>query len=75
MTEDEVREKVINAIEGSEVTVRDLKGDGRSFRIEVKSSIFEGKTLISQHRLVQDIFAQDLASDTIHALSIATVTC
>ena len=74
MTEEEVSSRVHDAFACDEVRVQDLKGDGRSFRVEVKSSIFEGKSLLAQHKLVQDIFAQDLARDIIHALSLKTTS-
>jgi len=72
MSEEEVRIRIEQRLPGSGVVVKDLKGDGRYFRVEVTSSDFEGKPLVSQHRMVQDIFSAEIASDEMHALSIKT---
>jgi len=72
MSEEEVRTRIEQRIPGAEVVAKDLKGDGRYFRVEVTSSEFQGKSLVSQHRLVQEIFSAEIASDEMHALSIKT---
>jgi BolA-like protein 1 len=43
------------------------------FRIEIVSDIFEGKTLIQRHRLVQDLLKDEFSSG-LHALSLKLKT-
>ncbi|MEZ5587535.1 MAG: BolA/IbaG family iron-sulfur metabolism protein [Sedimenticolaceae bacterium] len=51
----------------------DVTGDGRHFEATVTSALFEGKSLIQQHRMVKDAVKAQIASDELHALSIKTV--
>ncbi len=49
----------------------DTTGGGDHFRAEVVSDRFEGLTRIDQHRLVYDVFGDEIGGP-IHALSIKT---
>ena len=49
-------------------------GGGDHFRIVVISSVFQGKTLIDQHRLVQASIHEALEDGRIHAVHIKTFT-
>jgi BolA protein len=46
--------------------------EGGHFRVTVASAAFEGKTLLEQHRLVQDI-VKGLFGTEIHALALKTM--
>jgi stress-induced morphogen len=72
MTEEEVRNRIENGLSEAKAVVKDLKGDGRYFRVEVISPEFQNKPLVAQHRLVQDLFTDEIARDEMHALSIKT---
>src|SRR5712691_1244736 len=61
------------ALPGAEVSVEDLTGGGDHFRAEVVSERFDGLSRIDQHRLVYDVFGNDVGG-AIHALSIKTST-
>merc|ERR1711991_251819 len=52
--------------------VEDLSGgcDGGTVRISIESPQFVGKTVVAQHRLVQDIIAPEMK--TLHAAIIET---
>jgi stress-induced morphogen len=52
------------------VTCKDLAGDDNHWEVTVFDKSFKGKTLIQQHRMVQ----QALSDHDIHALSIKTET-
>ena len=52
------------------VTCKDLAGDDNHWEVTVVDKSFKGKTLIQQHRMVQ----QALSDHDIHALSIKTET-
>ena len=70
---DELKNRIEEALPGSEVQVEDLTGGGDHFRAEVVSERFEGLSRIDQHRLVYDIFGAEVGGP-IHALSLKTST-
>ena len=69
-TPDEIKQRIEAGIPGAEASVT---GDGHHFNAHVRAPGFAGMSLIAQHRLVQDVFGDELG-DRIHALSIQTRT-
>lgn len=49
-------------------------GDGQHFEAVIISPDFAGKTRVKQHQLVYSALQSELASETIHALSLKTYT-
>ena len=49
-------------------------GDGQHFEAIIVSPDFAGKTRVKQHQLVYGALQSELASETIHALSLKTYT-
>lgn len=49
----------------------EVEGDGHHFFAKIVSSSFEGKARLARHRLIKDGLADKLASNELHALSIA----
>jgi stress-induced morphogen len=72
-SEDELRTRIEDALPGAEVTVQDTTGGGDHFRAEIVSDRFEGLTRIQQHKLIYDVFGDEVGG-AIHALSIKTAT-
>jgi stress-induced morphogen len=72
-TADELKERIKAALPGAAVEVEDLTGGGDHFRAEVVSDRFAGLSRIDQHRLVYDVFGDEVGGP-IHALSIKTST-
>ena len=70
---DELKERIQTALPGASVRVEDLTGGGDHFRAEVVSDRFEGLSRIQQHKLVYDVFGDEVGGP-IHALSIKTAT-
>jgi stress-induced morphogen len=70
---EELKDRIETALPGAEVSVEDLTGGGDHFRAEVVSDRFEGLSRIEQHRLVYDVFGNEVGGP-IHALSIKTST-
>jgi acid stress-induced BolA-like protein IbaG/YrbA len=71
METDTVKALIEAGLPGAKVEVT---GDGRHFEAVVVSELFEGKSLIQQHRMVKDAVKAQIASDELHALSIKTRT-
>jgi stress-induced morphogen len=67
----ELQERIAQALPGAEVRVEDLTGGGDHFRAEIVSDRFEGMSRIQQHKLIYDVFGDEVGGP-IHALSIKT---
>jgi len=68
---DEMEKKLMNKLKIEKLEIIDLSGNcGTSFQIKIKSSDFNGKNVISQHRMVNEILKDELK--TIHALQLKT---
>jgi stress-induced morphogen len=70
---DEVKQRIERALPGSEATVTDLTGGGDHLRAEVVYEGFSGLSRIEQHKLVYDVFGDEIGGP-IHALSLKTAT-
>ena len=70
---EELRTRIEEALPGADVSVIDTTGGGDHFRAEVVSDRFEGLTRIQQHKLIYDVFGDEVGG-AIHALSIKTQT-
>jgi stress-induced morphogen len=69
----DLQARIAAALPGAEVRVDDLTGGGDHFRAEVVSDRFAGLSRIQQHKLVYDVFGDEIGGP-IHALSIRTTT-
>ncbi len=70
----EIADLVRKAIPDAQVQVEDMTGTGDHFQISVVSSVFKGKMLIDQHRLVQESLQVAFEDGRIHAVQIKTRT-
>jgi stress-induced morphogen len=67
-TPEELKERIEARIPGARA---DVTGDGHHFNAVVSAPAFRGMSRIAQHRLVYDVFGEELGA-RIHALSIQT---
>ncbi len=67
-TPEELKERIEAGIPGAQAEVT---GDGHHFNAVVSAPAFTGLSRIAQHRLVYDVFGDELGG-RIHALSIQT---
>ncbi len=72
-TAEELKTRIEEALPGAQARVEDLTGGGDHFRAEVVSDRFDGLTRIDQHKLVYDVFGDEVGGP-IHALSLKTST-
>jgi stress-induced morphogen len=72
-TAEELKQRIEAAIPGSDAEVVDLTGGGDHFQATVTASTFAGLSRLQQHRLVYDVFGEEVGGP-IHALSIKTRT-
>jgi len=69
-TTEELQTRIEAGIPGATASVT---GDGHHFSAVITASAFAGLSRIAQHRLVYDVFGEELGG-RIHALSIQTRT-
>ncbi len=67
-TPDELKQRIEAGIPGARAEVT---GDGHHFNAVISATAFEGLSRIAQHRLVYDVFGDEIGG-RIHALSIQT---
>ena len=67
----EIKSRIEEAIPGARAEVEDWTGGGDHFRATIVSDAFAGLSRIQQHRLVYDIFGDEIGGP-IHALSLTT---
>jgi stress-induced morphogen len=72
-TLEEVKQRIEVALPGASASVQDLTGGGDHLRAEVVYPGFAGLTRIQQHKLVYDVFGDEIGGP-IHALSLKTST-
>ena len=73
ITKEKVIKLVTKKLPNSIVTVENLKGNDH-LQVTVKSSVFNGLSLVKQHQLVYSALKEELASEAIHALALKTET-
>ncbi len=72
-TSEYLRERIETALPGASAAIEDLTGGGDHFRAEVVSERFGGLSRIERHKLVYEIFGDEVGGP-IHALSIKAST-
>ncbi len=70
---EDIKERIEQSIPGALADVEDYTGGGDHFRATVTAAAFEGCSRIEQHRLVYEVFGEEIGG-SIHALSLKTQT-
>ncbi len=77
VTEAESRRRCVDGLQASFVDCLIVGGGcegGAKVEVTVVSDAFEGKPLLKRHRAVNELFAEELASNEIHALTVKAWT-
>jgi stress-induced morphogen len=69
---EEIRKRLVAALPGAEVTVRDMTGTADHYEVRVVAGAFEGKSLIERHRMIYAPL-EDVLGGALHALSLKTL--
>jgi stress-induced morphogen len=68
---EEIKQRIEAAIPGAQAEVEDWTGGGDHFKATVTAPAFAGRSRIEQHRLVYEVFGEEIGGP-IHALSLKT---
>ncbi|MCB0379363.1 MAG: BolA family transcriptional regulator [Bdellovibrionales bacterium] len=74
MTPQEVKERLQNAYSDGYVDVTDLTGGEDHYSVYIASNVFQGMSRIQRHKHVMNVFAEELKTGEVHALTIRTDT-
>jgi acid stress-induced BolA-like protein IbaG/YrbA len=72
ITPEEIKRTLSQALPVEVIETQDLTGGGDHWQVIIVSSAFDGKGLLEQHRMVNDLLKDPLADQRIHALSLKT---
>ena len=72
ITPEEIKQTLTQALPVEVIETQDLTGDGDHWQVIIVSPAFDGKGLLEQHRMVNDVLKDPLADQRIHALSLKT---
>ncbi|MFI4993787.1 MAG: BolA family protein [Solirubrobacterales bacterium] len=73
LSAEDLKQRIEASIPGAHAEVEDYTGGGDHFRATVTAEAFAGRSRIEQHRLVYEIFGEEIGGP-IHALSLKTQT-
>lgn len=73
MTLAEIKVRIEKNIPSEQVDIIDL-GGGDHIQAIVVSSAFRGLPLIKQHKMILDLFKDEIDSNEVHALTVKTMT-
>jgi stress-induced morphogen len=68
---EDIKTRIEASIPGALAEVEDYTGGGDHFRATVTAAAFAGRSRIQQHRLVYEVFGDEIGG-AIHALSLKT---
>lgn len=74
MSPTDIQTRIEEKLAGAKAMVRDLTGTLDHYQVTVICPLFEGKSMIDQHRMVKSVFDKDISSGELHALSLKTFT-
>jgi acid stress-induced BolA-like protein IbaG/YrbA len=72
ITPEEIKQTLSDALPVTLVETQDLTGGGDHWQLIIVSPVFEGKGLLEQHRIVNEVLKEPLADQRIHALALKT---
>ncbi|MEQ1878825.1 MAG: BolA/IbaG family iron-sulfur metabolism protein [Bdellovibrionia bacterium] len=72
MTPQDLQTRIEKTYPDAKVEVVDLTGGQDHYQVFVETASFKGLSRIQQHKAVMDIFALELKSGEVHALTIRT---
>ncbi len=74
MKPEEIKQRLQNAYPDGSVEVVDLTGTHDHYQVAVTSKEFKGLSRIQAHKHVMNVFAEELKTGEVHALTIKTQT-
>lgn len=74
VTNTDIEKRITEKWPDSQVEVKDLTGTSDHYQITIVTGAFEGQSRINQHRMVKEIFEEQITSGELHAISLKTLS-
>ena len=74
MLHHEIKERIESGIPLAECFVNEFSGGTDHYAVIVVAPSFEGKSLLTRHRTIMDLFKAEMATGEVHALTIKAFT-
>ena len=74
MTTESMELRLREHFDGADVAVLDLTGTENHFEVRIRTKALEGLSRIAQHKVVMNVFAEELKTGEVHALAIRVLT-
>jgi len=71
MDAETIKTLITEKIEGADVRIEDLRGDGDHYAAYIVAPAFKGKNRVQQHQMVYDALGERMGNE-LHALAIQT---
>ncbi len=73
MKKEEIIAMITKSMPDAKIEIKDLAGDDNHYAATITSSLFQGKTKVTQHKMVYDALEGKMGG-VLHALSLTTLT-
>ncbi len=74
MQHHEIKERIESGITQSQCYVNEFSGGSDHYAVIVVANAFEGKSLLTRHRMIMDLFKDEMSTGEVHALTIKAFT-
>ncbi len=71
LSDQEIKNRLETEFPNSDIIANDLTGGGDHWEVKIKSSLFQGKSLVEQHQMVYKALGSWMKKE-IHALRLLT---
>jgi stress-induced morphogen len=68
-----MKQRLTSHFKDATIEVTDLTGTEDHYAVSISSTVFRGQSRISCQRMVMDVFAAELKTGEVHALTIKTI--
>ncbi|WGL60173.1 BolA family transcriptional regulator [Pigmentibacter sp. JX0631] len=74
MLSHEVKQRIENGIPNTLCSVNEFSGGTDHYSVVVVSNSFEGLSSLKRHRMIMDLFKEEMETGEVHALTIKAFT-
>ncbi|MEZ4873507.1 MAG: BolA/IbaG family iron-sulfur metabolism protein [Bdellovibrionales bacterium] len=73
MTQEQMESRLKAAYPDCDLVINDLTGTADHWEVRIASSKFKDLSRIQKHRAVMDVFAEELKTGEVHALTVKAI--
>lgn len=73
MEQNKLQKILENNFPDAQIKLIDLVGDQNHYSLSIEDSVFMGKSMVAQHKIVNSVLREYLDSGELHALQLKTI--